>query len=57
MRMKFDDEHGKGEWYNGIICSYNGMTRKYGVYFPCDGQTIDTDLEDDGIIIIHHYYS
>ena len=22
------------------------MTRKYGVYFPCDGQTIDTDLED-----------
>ena len=39
-------EHGKGELYDGIICSYNGMTRKYGVYFPCDGETIDTDLED-----------
>ena len=47
VKMKLDDEHGKGEWYNGIICSYNGMTRKYGVYFPCDGQTIVTDLEDE----------
>ena len=46
VRMKFDDEHGKGELYDGIICPYNGMTRKYGVYFPCDGETIDTDLED-----------
>ena len=32
VKMNFDDEHGKGECYNGIICSYNGMTRKYGMY-------------------------
>ena len=34
------------EWYSGTICSYNVMTGKYGVYFPCDGQTVDTLLDD-----------
>ena len=27
---------------NGIITSYDGLKGKYGVYFPSDGQTVDT---------------
>ena len=45
----FDDALGKkfeilaGEQcFDGIITSYDGLKGKFGVYFPSDGQTIDT---------------
>jgi len=34
------------QWFKGIITAYNGLTRKYGVYFPYDKQT-EYVLEDD----------
>ena len=50
--MKFETQRGIEEWYSGMICSYNGITRKYGVYFPCDGQTVDTSLDDSDLEIM-----
>ena len=47
VRMKFEDTKGKPKWYEGVIVSYNGMTKKYGIYFPCDKQTVETSLADD----------
>ena len=34
------------QWFKGIITAYNGLTGKYGVYFPYDNQT-EYMLEDD----------
>ena len=45
--MKFEGTKGKPKWYEGVIVSYNGMTKKYGIYFPCDKQTVETSLADD----------
>lgn len=50
-RMKFEDESGT-KWYEGIISSYNVITGKYGVYFPCDGQTEETSFNDNDMEII-----
>ena len=49
--MKFNIENGKEEWFEGVICSYNGITQKYDVYFPCDGETVDTSLDDEDMEI------
>ena len=51
-RMKFESPSGQDEWYDGIICSYNGMTGKYGIYFPCDDQTEEASFDDDDMEII-----
>ena len=51
VRMKFNIENGKEEWFEGVICSYNGITQKYDVYFPCDGETVDTSLDDEDMEI------
>ena len=31
VRMKFNIENGKEEWFEGLICSYNGIAQKYSV--------------------------
>ena len=49
VRMKFQTSAGKEQWYDGIICSYNGITVKYSIYFPCDGETIETTLDDSDL--------
>ena len=36
----------KLQWFKGIVNAYDGLTGKYGVYFPCDKQTVYI-LEDD----------
>ena len=43
MRMKFEDTKGKPKWYEGVI------TKKYGIYFPCDKQTVETSLDDEDL--------
>ena len=43
--MKFNVNR-KTEWFQGIVNAYDGLTGKYGVYFPCDKQTVYI-LEDD----------
>ena len=35
------------QWFRGIITTYNGMTQKYGVYFPADEQTADVSLDSE----------
>ena len=40
------------ETFEGVIASYNGMTRKIGVYFPADGETVDVFLTDEDLEII-----
>ena len=35
-RMRFDNEEGQEEWYEGVISSYNMITGKYGIYFVMD---------------------
>ena len=49
-RMKFETTSGE-EWC-GVISSYNGLTGKFGIYFPCDGKTEDTSLDDEDMELI-----
>ena len=44
--------HISTEWYECIITTYNCMTGKYGIFFPCDGVTEEFALNDDGFNII-----
>ena len=52
VRMKFEVTPGVEKWFSGIICSYNGITYKYSVYFPCDKETIETILDDPDLEIV-----
>ena len=37
-RMKFDiADSGKGEWFLGVVSSYDGIQQKYGMYYPIRG--------------------
>ena len=51
-RMRFESESGKEEWYEGVISSYNGLTGKFGLYFPCDGKTEDASFDDEDMELI-----
>ena len=48
-KMRFNDDTGEEKWYHGIVSSYNVITGKYGIYFPCDETTEETSF-DDGIL-------
>ena len=39
-------EAGEEEWFDGVIVSYNGISGQYGVFFPCDGETVELSLDD-----------
>ena len=40
LKMKFFiEEKGKEMYFEGRICSYDGLTGKYGAFFPSDGTT------------------
>ena len=53
VRMKFDvSKSGKTEWFQGIVSSYDGINQKYGIYFPCDGETVFAKLDDEDLEII-----
>ena len=34
----FNDGEGEDQWYEGVVSSYNVITGKHSVYFPCDEQ-------------------
>ena len=38
-RMKFENEKGEEEWYEGVVSLYSVITGKFSIYFPSDGQT------------------
>ena len=48
--MKFETSAGE-QWFDGMITSYDGLKGKFGVYFPSDGQTVDTSLGDEDLEI------
>ena len=50
--MKFEDQSGVW-WYEGIISSYNIITGKYCIYFPCDGQTEEASFDDNDMEIMN----
>ena len=53
VRMKFEiTDSGDSEWYEGIISTYNGINQKYGVYFPCDQETVFVNLDDSDLEIM-----
>ena len=39
VEMKFKVS-GKIQWFKGQITMYDGLTGKYEIYFPCDGETV-----------------
>ena len=49
IKMKFSIKGGVEKWYKGTVISYDGRSWKYGVYFPCDKQTVFI-LPDDPYI-------
>ena len=40
VEMKFKVASGKTQWFKGQISNYDGLTGKYRIYFPCDGETV-----------------
>ena len=39
VEMKFKVS-GKIQWFKGHITMYDGLTGKYGIYLPCDSETV-----------------
>ena len=53
VQMKFEtNQSGSCEWFEGVISSYDGINQKYGIYFPCDKDTVFASLDDDDLDII-----
>ena len=53
VRMKFHiGASDKCEFFFGVVSSYDGIQQKYGIYFPCDGETIYASLDDEDLEII-----
>ena len=48
VEMKFKVS-GKIQWFKGQITMYDGLTGKYGIYFPCDGETVYVYSNDKGV--------
>ena len=46
MRFKVNK---KIKWFSGEINSYDELSGKYGVYFPCDGETVFVFPDDKDI--------
>ena len=50
VRMKFKTvDSNTLEWFEGIVSSYDGITQKYGVYFPSDEETVFVSLDDEDL--------
>jgi len=41
---------GRTQLFDGQITTYDGLTGKYSVYFPCDGKTVYIYLDDKDVI-------
>ena len=53
VKMKFQIvESDISEWFQGIISSYDGVTQKYGMYFPSDKETVYTSLDDEDLELL-----
>ena len=52
VRVKYDDTDCGCDWYEGIIVTFNCISGKYGVFFPCDNKTEELSLNEEGFVII-----
>lgn len=53
VKMKFEiADTGTSKWFPGIISSYNDKSKKYGIFFPCDQETVFTNLNDKDLVLI-----
>ena len=53
VKVKFQiDDSDKEEWFDGVDVMYNGMSGDYGMFFPCDGKTVDISLDSDDLIFV-----
>ena len=46
MRFKVDK---KIKWFSGEVSSFDEHSGKYGIYFPCDGETVFVYPDDKDI--------
>ena len=51
-KMKFQDNKGGEQWYEGVVSSYSVITGKYSIYFPSDGQTEEASFDDEDLEIV-----
>ena len=40
LEMKLKVASGRTQWFKGQISNYDGLTGKYRINFPCDGETV-----------------
>ena len=53
VKMKFHIQDSDScEWFDGIVSSYDGITQKYGIYFPSDQETVFAALDDEDLEIV-----
>ena len=56
LEMKFYvKEKKRHEYFSGQIVSYDGLSGKYGAYFPSDGEVVFIEPEDKDIIYLSIY--
>ena len=48
----FIEDTGKNEDFIGQITTYDGVTGKYGVYFPCDEEVVYVSPDDEDIVFL-----
>jgi len=53
VEMKFKVVSGKTQWFKGQISNYYGLTRKYRIYFPCDGKTMYVYPNDKDVRFVY----
>ena len=53
LKMKFCvKDKRRHEYFSGKIVSYDGMTGKYGAYFPSDGEVIFIEPNDKDVVYL-----
>ena len=54
LKMKFKvGKSNEINWFNGKILSYNPISKKYGIFFPCDKQTVFINLDEPDVIYMN----
>ena len=52
-KMKFHiQDSDTCDWFRGIISSYDGISQKYGIYFPSDKETVFASLDDEDLQLV-----
>ena len=52
-RLFYVKDKRRHEYFSGKIVSYDGMTEKYGAYFPSDGEVIFIEPNDKDVVYLN----